>query len=96
MNKKGVFNLGVLSALGTAVLLIVFIGLIIGYSGQINEDIQNDATAGGALYNATVDTGDALTNMSSKTPTLSSIIMLVAILALLASLFTIGYFVSRR
>lgn len=91
MNKNGFFNLGVLQALGSAALLIVFLGLIIGYGGQINEDIQSDATAGGALYNSTVDTGEALTNMSEKTPTLSSIIMLVAILALLAGLLVLGF-----
>lgn len=95
MNKKGVFNLGVLQALGSAALLIVFLGLIIGYGGQINEDIQSDATAGGSLYNSTVDTGEALTNMSEKMPTLSSIIMLVAILALLAGLLVIGFMRMR-
>jgi len=79
-----------ISALLPLVLTIVVVGLLIVYTADITQDIQDDITSNtSGSYNATVNMLDAQENISSKLGTIGQIGVVVVIIGLLIGGFAL-------
>lgn len=93
MKKKGQ-NLGGLSMLVPAVILIAVAGIVAALALEMTGDIQDDMTAASAEYNATGDAITGLAEIPSKLPTIGLAVAIVVVLGIIVGLFAM--FRGRR
>jgi len=68
--------------LGVGFTLIV-LGIAMAYGLDIMTDVQSDFVADSNQYNATADTIDAVTNVTSKLPTIATVIVASVLIGIL-------------
>ena len=68
--------------LGVGFTLIV-LGIAMAYGLDIMTDVQSDFQASSTQYNATADTIDAVTNVTSKLPTIATVIVASVLIGIL-------------
>lgn len=68
--------------LGVGFTLIV-LGIAMAYGLDIMTDVQSDFVADSTQYNATADTISAVTNVTSKLPTIATVIVASVLIGIL-------------
>jgi hypothetical protein len=78
-----------LTALATVVILFVVIGMVSAFGSDIINDTQSDFTEDTQAYNNTVKANEAIGNLTTKMPTLATVLIGAFIILILVSAFAV-------
>lgn len=80
MEHKAKFSLQELLGIG---FTLIVLGIGLAYGLQVIGDVQADFQADSVEYNATADTLTAVSNVTSKLPTIATIVVAAVIIGIL-------------
>lgn len=80
MEHKAKFSLQELLGIG---FTLIVLGIGLAYGLQVIGDVQADFAASSVEYNATADTLTAVSNVTSKLPTIATIVVAAVIIGIL-------------
>jgi Na+-transporting methylmalonyl-CoA/oxaloacetate decarboxylase gamma subunit len=80
MEHKAKFSLQELLGIG---FTLIVLGIGLAYGLQVIGDVQADFTPSSVEYNATSDTLTAVSNVTSKLPTIATIVVAAVIIGIL-------------
>ena len=78
--QQAKFSLNELLGIG---FTLIVLGISMAYGLDIMSDVQADFVADSAQYNATADTIDAVTNVTSKLPTIATVVVASVLIGIL-------------
>lgn len=78
--QQAKFSLNELLGIG---FTLIVLGISMAYGLDIMSDVQADFVADSTQYNATSDTIDAVTNVTSKLPTIATVVVASVLIGIL-------------
>lgn len=84
VKKNGVVKFQLSELLGIGMTFVV-LGIGIAYGLQVTADVRDDMTVDSPEYNATVDTITGVSKITSKLPTIATIVVAAVILGILVT-----------
>lgn len=78
--QQAKFSLNELLGIG---FTLIVLGIAMAYGLDIMSDVQSDFVADSTQYNATADTISAVTNVTSKLPTIATVVVASVLIGIL-------------